>query len=521
MFNRYLSKTLLRAYGANKLSANALTLMMTSSQPKSLVQFNRMGFFDYDNKDKNIFTSDEEEGDAKPKQRGSRQAQNNFGEDDFFSQPYSTGFEQHKGKYEVEEIPLYITKMRKEVSELKKIGFRNKTDEHKSYFPKINGVISMHFQNREQIKAEYPRFSTVFYEFLAYNQVKGSNNTYDFLEDHILEANMPNMPIPGIKNFIQAMNAGKRGRRSTIKKVKDHLIERKAFNDVKSNITILSALNNLRGLDSDFYHQSMQAIQNEINVEIEQNAANLEERIVVQNGFIRQIFEITTRFLADSDIEFTAEEIKEFLSRHKEAQHGSVKFVQANETTKTIKDHILLTIYQYSLLYIGQKSSYRQLLSLLAYKSDSKKNGVIAKEIPHLQEKVIAGIEDFKSSIKESDFKPRLNMNQSKISNALTELGVYFVPNERVGDVFKVNFFLPKQNTVLEYIQPPHHVKTEDVAKDKLFTGTYHYRKYLLENFGYKVITFDYFDIIETDGNHPKVVNKVRERLGLSEAKKE
>jgi hypothetical protein len=190
--------------------------MAMSSYRMPLYQVPSRTFFDYDNRDKTIFSSDEE--DNTPRER--RRSRQNRSDDEggFFSSNVGS----HEGKFAVEEIPLYISKMRRELSNIKKNArgrMRGNTLDD-SYFKNIKGLISMHHQNRDQVHSVYPRFSTIFYEFLAYHNIRKHNSTFDALEDNIVDVNMPNMPIPGIKNFLQAMNLTGRGRKEVLGKYK-------------------------------------------------------------------------------------------------------------------------------------------------------------------------------------------------------------------------------------------------------------------------------------------------------------
>jgi hypothetical protein len=515
MFNRFVSKTVLKTCMTSKYSASAVKLMMMSSN-NQLIRQSKMNFFDYDNKDKNIFSSDEEDNTSNNRQRDNRGFDDG---DDFFSQ----NSQQHDGKYTVEEIPLYITKMRREIGELRrKNGFerRNGKQLKDSYFQKINNLTSMFYQNKDQIAAEYPRFATVLYEFLAYNDVRKANQTYDSLEDIIVDSNIENMPIPGVKNFVQAMNISGRGRKEILDRVKAHLVERNAYNDVRANMNIVSAFTNLRALDAEYLHQSLIAIQDEMKRELDNSTADLDRGIIIYPGAARHQADAIIRHLAEFEVEITEEDVKSFLANHQAADFNGRQFVVANEHTKEFKDYVLLGIYQYVLLYNDKEARYNDLVNLMFFSGENSKYTSILENIPHLKEMRDNGIEEFKKGIND-ERKPRANINQTKIQNCLTELGVYFKQNERIIDIFKSDFYIPDTNTIFEYNQPSDYVKTADVKGDKLHMGRYNYRRALLNNNGFNVVTMDYFDMIEADGRHPALVKTIRERLGLTEAKKE
>ena len=229
MLNRYLTKTLFRGLVLQRSMINASYL--AASHDKSLLMINKRAFFDYSNKDKDIFSSDSssEEEDGK-KKRVKKQKKEMF-EDDMDRDRLESKVDRHDGKYEISEIPLYITKMRNEIK------MRQKDPKYKgSYFGRIKNLLAMVHQNQEKVFAEYPRFQNVMYDYLAYRGMYGEPRFLSTLEDFIVKENLPKMPLPGIRNFLQAMNMLGRGREVIITQVMDHLTQRNAFNDIKSNI---------------------------------------------------------------------------------------------------------------------------------------------------------------------------------------------------------------------------------------------------------------------------------------------
>jgi len=227
MLNRYLVKTLVKG-ASMKASVNGVTRMAVVKNNYGLFRFNKMTFFDYDNKDKNLFSSEEED-------TTSRRGSNN----DYAMEPEDQT--EHQGKFDADDVPLYVYKMRNELSELKR---RNRDVDN--YFPKFKNFIAMHFQNRDRIYAEFPRSSMVMFEYSAYRGHKRENSFLRSLEDNIAETNLENMPIPGIKNFVSASVRMGRGRQSIMNKVLEVLTERKGYNDVKSNMNIISMLTTIR-----------------------------------------------------------------------------------------------------------------------------------------------------------------------------------------------------------------------------------------------------------------------------------
>lgn len=506
MFNRFVSKTVLKAAVASKCSTNAMKLMLMSSYNRQLVQTSKATFFDYENKDKNIFSSDEEDA---PVRESS---------DSFFG---DAELQVHDGSYTIEDIPLYITKLRREVGEIRRRPMFERRSGRlmkESYFQKFNNLTSMFYQNRDQISAEYPRFATVLYEFMAYHDIRRQNSAFDALEDIVIESNIENMPIPGIKNFVQAMNASNRGRREIIDSVKAHLVERNAFNDVRSNLNITSCLNNLRALDDDYLLRSLKAIQLDYQHELKNGTADLEKGYIMYPGSCRQQFNTVIRYLAQTDLEITEDDIKTFLENHPATEHGERHFVTANEHTQTLKDYVLLAIYQYSLLYNDKIARYGDLVNLMVFHGEGSKYKTVLEHIPHLKEMFEKSHGEYMKSLENEQVKTnrRSSLNHTKISNCLTELGVYFNTYERVSDVFKTDFYIPDSNTVLGYLNPSDYVKTADVKEDKLKIGRCQFRENILTNCGYTVANVDFFDLIEADGKHQVLVGIIKSKLGLA-----
>ena len=204
MFNRYVSKTLLSTnlkssaklmsrYNPNVYSALSMMLHTSSIRNNKVrsqfISCNKRNFFDYDNRDKNIFSSDDEEPTRSSGNfnQGSSQFSNSFDDGNDMNM-LKRQVEAHEGKFEVEEIPLYISKLRNELKALKtlKPDQRRRSQQIKnSYFRNIRGISAMFYQNKDEILSDYPKFSTVLYEFLAYHDYRQFNQTLDILEDHI------------------------------------------------------------------------------------------------------------------------------------------------------------------------------------------------------------------------------------------------------------------------------------------------------------------------------------------------
>lgn len=233
MLNRYFARTLVKGATIAK-TFNRSVLLAPATQNLQLVRISKMNFFDYDNKDKNLFTSDEEEGSYR------NQSQDSFGgSGGFFNNDFDSKV--HRGKFEVEDIPLYINKMRNEIRD-----FRRREFDGEHYINKFRNFVSMHYQNKDRIFAEFPRSSSIFYEYAAFRNENREKSFLESLEDHIISANLHSMPIPGIKNMLRASLQLRRSRDSFIEGIGAHLNDRAAYNDVSSNINILESLVSLR-----------------------------------------------------------------------------------------------------------------------------------------------------------------------------------------------------------------------------------------------------------------------------------
>lgn len=232
MFNRFLVKTL---YKSSALKGTTLGLGRVAVAPaNSLFNFNKMGFFDYS--DNAIFSSDEEDAAERTLKRAS-QAQ---GQSEFFDAE-APRTDVHEGAFDPDDIPLYIYKMREEISRLRR-GERDVP----TYFPNFRRFVAMHHQNKERIAAEFPRSSVVFYEYCAQRRVRREAGFLETLENEIAEHGLQNMPIPGIKNFVRSAALLGRARPAVLAKLTEVLEGRNAYNDIKANLIMLEDLLHLR-----------------------------------------------------------------------------------------------------------------------------------------------------------------------------------------------------------------------------------------------------------------------------------
>lgn len=514
MLNRYFTKTLFKGIALQRSVMNATFL--AGVHDKSLLMVTKRAFFDYSNKDKDIFSSDSSDDEGARGKRGKKNQRDVFN-DDFEGSPRSN---KHEGKYEVSEIPLYITKMRNEIQ------MKQKDRTYKGeYFGKIKNLIAMHHQNQEKIFAEFPRFQNVMYDYMAYRGMYGEHKFLSLLEDFIVKENLSKMPLPGIRNFLQGMAMLGRGRPVIIDQVKEHLTQRNAFNDLKSNLPICGVLTNIshlsKGEDNDYLHKTMRAIQNEISIQQKEGVCligqkdkvNKSAKFCITSGTIKAIYTFVGKTLAVSDLSFTEEEVKSVHSKLKMVKMGDVDFPTIEGDNLTLKESILLAIFQYAHTHASEVEDYRQLVITKMINMKHPEIAKVCTELSTIQEN---SEKAFKEAMKEDTKKAMLTPSEQKIANVLDELGVFYSSGTRVGDVFRAQFLLPNDNIVFEYLQMIDFVKTDDIKADQVLGGRYLFRRKFLELSGYKVVNISSFDIIDTDNSHTKLVEIIKEKLGIA-----
>lgn len=104
---------------------------------------------------------------------------------------------------------------------------------------------------------------------------------------------------------------------------------------------------------------SLKAIQDEAEFGIKEGITqigNAEASTLATNKYVFNDYSFLAlantliKHVANKDIEFTADEVKDFLSRHPTREVNGKTFVSTNDKTKGVKDNILLVIYQAALL---------------------------------------------------------------------------------------------------------------------------------------------------------------------------
>lgn len=111
------------------------------------------------------------------------------------------------------------------------------------------------------------------------------------------------------------------------------------------------------------------------------------------------ILNTSVRYIADNDIEFTEEDVKTFLDKHSTSEVNGITFVLQNENTQTVKDHLLLTIYQ-SILAI-KESEVKNLRDKAALKYLQLCKPSIYEHIPEVKEFIDSEFEAHKAKIEE------------------------------------------------------------------------------------------------------------------------
>jgi hypothetical protein len=504
MLNRYLTKTLFKGFALQRMfmTANRGAKM---SQNAQLLQFSKMTFFDYDNKDKNIFSSDsDDEGSVR---------QYNDKQQGFFRKGGFEGNDKHEGKYELEDIPLYISKMRNEMRE------RKGRSDNDSYFGRFKSFLSMHHQNKDRIFAEFPRSSTVFYEYCAHRTLQKESNFLTILEDQIVNEQFPNMPLAGIKNFAFAMARLRRSREDILKKIEDHLIERQGFKDVKNNIHTLKNLVLMRHeLSEDYLIKSFEAIQDEIKIQIEQGSIVLDNskissiKYTVTKSTFLTAGDIAIKFLCNQEKEIPEKDVIDFVKnlKSRDVEGFSLPIV---EGSLDVTSHCLLAIAQYAKAFkTANLDVHAENLATFKYLEVCQPH--ITAHIPELKDLITSKLEDYKQRISSHEMKPRdMTKSQTKISRILDEQGVFYKTHQRFEDCYLAQFYIPNDDVILEYHEMKDFLRTNDNFSNRKYIQRVHQRNQILKKGGNKLALIDFIDFLEKDNQHQECVKLVKEKI--------
>lgn len=271
-------------------------------------------------------------------------------------------------------------------------------------------------------------------------------------------------------------------------------------------------------------HRSLLAVQNEIAIQQKEgiiligqkDKPNKSTKFALTSGSIKAIYTFIGKTFASLDVSFTEEEVKSVHSKLKFVKMGEIDFPVIEGETLTLKESILLAIFQYAHAYAKDTEDYRQLVVTKFINLKHPQIAKVCTELTTIQE---TSEKAFKERSTENDKKVPLTQSEQRIANVLDELGIFYTSNTRVGDVFKAQFVLPNEKTILEYVQMIDFVKTDDIKADQVLGNRYLFRRKLFELLGYKVVNISSFDIIDTENSHVKVVEIVKQKLGIQDKK--
>jgi len=518
MLNRYFAKTLSKGFSLQKMVLNSSKMSQVSHNAQ-LVHMTKMSFFDYDNKDKNIFTSDSDDSTPSKEKKEGRFDKSNNTSDNFFNRDNRDDGEQHQGRFELDDIPMYISKMRNEMTSGKRFN------DNTSYFGKVRNFISMHHQNKAAIFSEFPRSTTVFYEYMAYRGQGRENQFLKVLEDNLIEGNIQNMPIAGVKNVLRAMSKLKRNRASILENIEKLLIEREGFKDVKSNLIILRSLQDIRYKVSDEYMlKSFEAFQNELNTQIDQEVVQFSDtetkinsiRYTYTQGTLRAIGNIAIRHLLINDISISESDVQEFNSNHTPSQADGLDLLRAGDNTSSLTSHLLLALSQLASVNLAGARSHRGDLPPLKY-LEACQPAVVAN-LPNLKEALEKSASSYKAAVEEAETREdkrvnQLNKGQLRVANALDEMGIFYKNHERFHDCYLAQFYLPNEDVVLEYHELRSFLRNDNNYDDRLLLTNIYMRNQSIKNLGTKFVIVDFLDAIENKESRQGFLDAIKQKI--------
>lgn len=77
-----------------------------------------------------------------------------------------------------------------------------------------------------------------------------------------------------------------------------------------------------------------------------------------------------------------------------------------------------------------------------------------------------------------------------------------------------MQFFLPNEDTIVEYWGLGDHIKNEDYSNNPKLALPVEMRKQILETTGKRVEYFSFLDMIRAKDNRQEVLNEIKERVG-------
>lgn len=76
---------------------------------------------------------------------------------------------------------------------------------------------------------------------------------------------------------------------------------------------------------------------------------------------------LSIKYISNHNITFTDEEVKDFLERHPLEEICGIQFPKANETTKTVKDYLMLSLFQAGKVLSDERAFKVRDILLLKY----------------------------------------------------------------------------------------------------------------------------------------------------------
>lgn len=110
-------------------------------------------------------------------------------------------------------------------------------------------------------------------------------------------------------------------------------------------------------------------------------------------------------------IEFTEQEVKDFIAKHPTEKIDDVEFVKANDETKTLKDHILLIFYQNALLFANDASQQRSNMNI-SFNYLNKLHPQLVENIPNLKEHIDKELGEYNKKYEEVVFVQSYKFSQ-------------------------------------------------------------------------------------------------------------
>jgi len=90
-------------------------------------------------------------------------------------------------------------------------------------------------------------------------------------------------------------------------------------------------------------------------------------RYLIGFGNLISMMNLSIKYISNNNITFTDEEVKDFLERHPLEEICGIQFPKANETTKTVKDYLMLSLFQAGKVLSDERAFKVRDILLLKY----------------------------------------------------------------------------------------------------------------------------------------------------------